>query len=240
MNPDLADAHSSLARIKYSHHWDWTGAEESFLRAIELNPNAVNARQFYSRLLTTLGRYDDALAQIYRARELDPRSADLGIPLYGILEKQLKYDEGIKVLEATLAVDRESQFARRGTAKLYLLKGDYPKVIELGNEHYPDGKNVDFAWASMLATAYQKVGQTRLADEMRGRLKKLSETDPKSLYFLALHDTEVGRKDEALAALQKCLALHEERMIWTKDEPRFANIADEPSFKLILQKMRLE
>ena len=45
---------------------------------------------------------------------------------------------------------------------------------------------------------------------------------------------------EALAALEKCLDLREERMIWTKDEPRFANISNEPAFKVILKKMRLE
>lgn len=216
LDPQLADAHSSLGRIKYSHDWDWRGAEESFRRAIELNPNGVNAHQYYARLLTTLGRYDEALAEIYKARELDPRSADLGVPLFAILEKQGKFEEGLKVLQATLEMDKDSQFARRGTAKLYLLKGDYAKVIALGNDWFPNQKEIDFAWASMLATAFYKNGQTDKATKTRTRLKKMAEKDPKSLYFLALHDSEVGRADEAVAALQKCLELREERMIWTK------------------------
>ncbi len=57
----------------------------------------------------------------------------------------------------------------------------------------------------MLATAYHKTGQIDKAIAMRNSLKKLAEQDPKSLYFLAMHDSEQGHKDEALAALQKCL-----------------------------------
>lgn len=240
LDPLLAEAHSSLGRIKYSHEWDWQGAEVSFRRAIELNPNSVNAHQFYSRLLATLGRYDEAIAEIETARELDPRSADLGVPHYGILEKQGKFDEGLKVLAATLEVDKESQFARRGTGKLHLLKGNYERVIEMAKDLFPKPKEPDFAWTSMLATAFHMSGQTNKAAEMRARLKTMAERDPKSLYFLALTDSETGRTDEALNALQKCLEVREERMIWTKDEPRFDRLRGDPRFREILHKINLE
>ena len=160
LDPNLGEAYSSLGRIQHWHDWNWEGAEKSFLRAIDLNPNSVNARQFYSRLLTTLGRYDEGLNQMYKAQELDPRSADLGVPLSGILEKRGAFDEAIRVLESTLEMDKESNFARRGIANAYLLKGDYAKVVALGETASPSPNAPDFAWASMLATAYQRLGQT--------------------------------------------------------------------------------
>ncbi len=239
LDPHLADAHSSLGRIKHWYEWDWEGAEKSFRRAIELNPNSVNARQFYSRLLTTLGRYDEALNELYKAQELDPRSADLGVPLSGILEKRGEFDEALRVLQSTLDMDQDSRFARRGIANAYLLKGEYTKVIELGNDESPNPRETDFAWTSMLATAYHKSGQFAKAKEMRNRLKKLAERDPKSLYFLAYHDSEIGRLDEAIAALWKCIELREERIVTTKDDPRFAAIKDDPRFRAILQKVNL-
>ncbi len=239
LDPNLADAHSSLGRIKHWYNWDWVGAENSFRRAIELNPNSVNAHQFYSRLLTTLGRYDESLNEMYKAQELDPRSADLGVPLSGILEKRGEFDAAVRVLQSTLEMDKDSRFARRGLANAYLLKGDYAKVIELGNEEFPNRKETDFAWTSMLATAYYKTGQVANGTEMRNRLKKLAERDPKSLFFLALHDSELGRTDEAFAALWKCIELHEERVVTTKDEPRFSAIKDDPRFQAILQKLNL-
>ena len=240
LDPNLGEAYSSLGRIQHWHDWNWEGAEKSFLRAIDLNPNSVNARQFYSRLLTTLGRYDEGLNQMYKAQELDPRSADLGVPLSGILEKRGAFDEAIRVLESTLEMDPDSNFARRGIANAYLLKGDYAKVVDLGKTAFPSPNSADFAWASMLATAYQRLGQTDKAKAMRDRLKRMAETDPKSLFFLALHDSEIGRKDEAIAALQKCIDLREERVVTTKDEPRFAGVKDEPRFREILRKLNLE
>jgi DNA-binding winged helix-turn-helix (wHTH) protein/tetratricopeptide (TPR) repeat protein len=239
LDPNLADAHSSLGRIKHWHDWDWEGAENSFRRAIELNPNSVNAHQFYSRLLTTLGRYDEALAEMYKARELDPRSADLGVPLSGLLEKRGEFDEAIRVLQSTLEMDKDSVFARRGIANAYLLKGDYARVIELSTELFPNPKESDLFWTSMLATAYYKLGQMDMATAMRDRLKKMAERDPKSLYFLAFHDSEIGRKDEALAALQKCIELREERVVTTKDEPRLAGLKNDPRFQGILRKLKL-
>ncbi|HEX8247196.1 MAG TPA: winged helix-turn-helix domain-containing protein [Pyrinomonadaceae bacterium] len=239
LDPNLAEAHSSLGRIKYSHDWDWAGAENSFRQAIKLNPDSVNAHQFYARLLATLGRYDEGLAEINTARQLDPRSADLGVPLFAILEKRGEFDQALKVLQATLEMDEDSQFARRGIGKIHLLKGDYAKVITSGNELFPNSKDTDFAWASMLATAYYKTRQTDKTTEMRNHLKKMAEKDPKSLYFLAMHYSEIGRRDEAFAGLQKCLERREERMIWTKDEPRFANLKDDSRFQEILRKMNL-
>lgn len=240
LDPNLGEAYSSLGRIQHWHDWNWEGAEKSFLRAIDLNPNSVNARQFYSRLLTTLGRYDEGLNQMYKAQELDPRSADLGVPLSGILEKRGAFDEAIRVLESTLEMDPDSNFARRGIANAYLLKGDYSKVVDLGKTAFPSPNVADFAWASMLATAYQRLGRAEKARTMRDRLRQMSETDPKSLFFLALHDSEVGNKDEAIAALQKCIDLREERVVTTKDEPRFAGVKDDPRFREILRKLNLE
>lgn len=240
LDPNLAEAYSSLGRIQHWYDWNWDGAEKSFRRALELNPNSVNAHQFYSRLLTTLGRYDEGLNEMYKAQELDPRSADLGVPLSGILDRRGAFDESIRALESTLEMDKDSRFARRGIANSYLLKGEYTKVIELGKAAFPNPNDADFAWASMLATAYHKVGQLDKSRAMRDRLKRMAETDPKSLFFLALHDSEIGRKDEAIAALQKCIDMREERVVTTKDEPRFAGLKDDPRYHEILRKLNLE
>ena len=57
--------------------------------------------------------------------------------------------------------------------------------------------------------------------------------------FLAMHYSELGRTDEAFAALQKCSDLKEERMIWMKDEWRLVALRNDPRFREILQKMNL-
>jgi tetratricopeptide (TPR) repeat protein len=231
LDPNLSDSHTSLALVKYYYYWNWESAEQSFKRALELDPNSVNAHQFYARLLATLGRYEEALAEVEKARELDPRSADLAVPLFAILEKQGHYDEALKALETALQMDKDATVAQRAIGKIHLLKGEYAKVIELAHEYFPNSKEIDLFWASMLATAYYKVGQQDKAREMQDYLSKLAAKDSKALYFLVMHYSELGRTDEAIAALQKCLELREDRMVWTRDEPRFAGIKNARAFR---------
>jgi tetratricopeptide (TPR) repeat protein len=228
-----------LAQLKYHYYWDWLGAEQAFNRALELDPNSVNAHQFYARLLATLGRYQEALAEVEKARELDPRSADLAVPLFAILEKQGQYDEALKALETSLQMDKDATVVQRAVGKIHLLKGEYAKVIELAHEHFPNSKEIDLFWASMLATAYYKIGQRDKAVVMHDYLRNLAAKDSKALYFLVMHYSELGRTEEAIAALRKGLELREDRMVWTKDEPRFAGIKNDLRFQAILRKMKL-
>ena len=50
---DLAEAHTSLAYVKYQYEWDWAGGESEFRRALELNPNTFSARDALRRLGAT-------------------------------------------------------------------------------------------------------------------------------------------------------------------------------------------
>ena len=138
-----------------------------------------------------------------------------------------------------LELDGDAWFIRRGIATLHLLKGDYAEVIRMAGEASPNPEEPDFAWTSLLATAYRRTGQTEKAAAMQRRLKTMAEKDPKSLYFLALHYAETGRTDEALAALERCLELREERTFWSKDEPRFDSLKADPRFRALLRKMNL-
>jgi len=72
IDPELGEAHSISALIQFAFDFDWAGAERSFLRALELSPGSAQAHQHYGWLCSSLGRYDDALRQLRRARELDP------------------------------------------------------------------------------------------------------------------------------------------------------------------------
>ncbi|MHC4685204.1 MAG: tetratricopeptide repeat protein, partial [Planctomycetota bacterium] len=71
----LAEAHTSLARVKSWFEWDWPGAEREYKRALEINPNSVDALSWYARFLSAMERHTEAIAQIERALELDPHSS---------------------------------------------------------------------------------------------------------------------------------------------------------------------
>ncbi len=71
-----AEAHTSLAHVKATQHWDWAGAEREYQRGISLNPKYPTAHHWYAAsCLAPLGRLDEALEEITLAQSLDPVSS---------------------------------------------------------------------------------------------------------------------------------------------------------------------
>jgi DNA-binding winged helix-turn-helix (wHTH) protein/tetratricopeptide (TPR) repeat protein len=70
--PDLAEAQTSMAFLKFWLDWDWPGAEQAYLRAIELDPNYPLAHRMLGVVRSHMGRHAEAEGPMRRARELDP------------------------------------------------------------------------------------------------------------------------------------------------------------------------
>lgn len=71
-----AEAHTSLAHVRATQDWDWTGAARAFQRAIQLNPRYATGRHWYAMsCLVPMGRLDEALEEMRLAQSLDPVSS---------------------------------------------------------------------------------------------------------------------------------------------------------------------
>jgi TolB-like protein/Tfp pilus assembly protein PilF len=76
LDDESAEAHTSLAHVKSTQDWDWTGAEREFQRAIALNPRSATAHHWYAMsCLAPLGRLDEALNEVMIAHAIDPVSS---------------------------------------------------------------------------------------------------------------------------------------------------------------------
>ena len=73
--PDLAEGHIELGSVQEGHDWNWTAAEASFRRAVELAPGDANALRAAAQLARILGRVEQARIMARRAIALDPLSA---------------------------------------------------------------------------------------------------------------------------------------------------------------------
>jgi TolB-like protein/tetratricopeptide (TPR) repeat protein len=87
LDPNSAEAHTSLAHAKATQDWDWQGAEQAFRRAISLDPRYATAPHWYSAtVLVPTGRIDEAISRMHVAQSLDPVSViiarDLSLMYY--------------------------------------------------------------------------------------------------------------------------------------------------------------
>ncbi len=239
LDPELSEAYAALGSVKRIYDWDWEGTERDFRRAIKLNPNYAKAHLWYGLLLSSLGRHDEALAEIKRAIEIDPLSFDIKAGYSSVLEGRGEYAEALALAQENVKFNKESGLGKRALATFLFHLGEYSQAIEISEQELPKKNSQKFVWLSLLATAYHRVGQAEKAAEKLKQLEELAQTDTKALYSLAENYTELGRFDEAVWTLEKCFEMREERMIWIKIEPRFANLRGDARFQEILSKMKL-
>ena len=76
LNPNLAEAHTQMGRIKHQVDFDWAGADSSFQRAVALDPGNPEVVRMAAGSAAMLGRFDEALQLNRRAVDLDPLNAD--------------------------------------------------------------------------------------------------------------------------------------------------------------------
>ena len=131
LDPDLAEAHTSLGQGLEWLEWDLDGAEREYKRAIELNPDYATAHHRYGVFLMVSGRSDEGLQEFKRALELDPASlpinADLGGYLCGTLGQ---HDKGLEQLKKTMELAPNWPRIHSFLSSCYAEKGMWNEAIQ--------------------------------------------------------------------------------------------------------------
>ena len=236
----LAEAHTSLARIKSSFDWDFPAAEEEFKRAIEINPNYARAHHLYGRHLMMMARFDQAAVEIRRASELDPLSliisADLSAPL--LLARQ--YDRAIASLRKTLEMDPNFALAHFRLGGAYELKGMYEEAIaEYQRAIELSGSSTDKLFISAnLGTAYAASGRGDQARDILDRLKEQSQRRYVSQVDIAEIHAALGEKDQAFEWLEKAYEARSSDLRFLKVSPSFTDsLRLDPRFTDLLRRV---
>ena len=74
LDPQSAAAWASLGYIRWGYDWNWEGAEEADLKALELEPGNVDVITQSARVKHTLGLLDETIKLNQQAIALDPLS----------------------------------------------------------------------------------------------------------------------------------------------------------------------
>ena len=129
LDPQLAEAHVSTGRIKFSYDWDWSGAEKDFGRALELDPNSLDAHFFEGMLFMALGRFPESIAHIERAEQLDPLSPTVQSAFGRILYRARRFDEAILHLNQAIELEPETAGNYARLADVYEEMGRYDEAL---------------------------------------------------------------------------------------------------------------
>jgi TolB-like protein/Tfp pilus assembly protein PilF len=132
LDPELAEAHTSLAFIKLANDWDLPGAAREFTRALELDPRQAVTRIYYPWLLVLQGDVASAMSQVRAAQESEPLSPLVNAGAGHTLYLARRYDEAIVECEKSLEIDPNFILGIHVMGMCRALQGRVREAIEIG------------------------------------------------------------------------------------------------------------
>jgi tetratricopeptide (TPR) repeat protein len=238
LDPNLAEAHTSLAFVLQYDDWDWPAAERAFQRGIELAPEYATGHQWYAEYLNAMGRFDEALVEARAAEELDALSWVMPTTLINVFYYARRFDEALEYHHRLNAIAPPGP-SLGGIA-------DRARILEQGGrpaeavEEYrrvmllDDDPRIRAGYACALALA----GHKAEAAAAITALETLPATAAVPPYALAGAYAVLGDLDNAFARLERGFAEHDRGMVWMRVNPRFDSLRGDPRFDALVERMK--
>jgi TolB-like protein/Flp pilus assembly protein TadD len=232
LNPNLAEAHAQLGRIKQQLDFDWVGANTSIQRAIALEPGSPEFVRLAAFSATILGRLDEALPLHRRAVDLDPLNADSWEQLAETEFFMGQLDKAAADLKKALELSPDVWPGPSLLSQIYVMQGrpqDALPEIELVR---PDPIR-----AFLYSIAYYALGREKESDAALSEL--IAKYHAGGAYQIAEVYAFRNQSDEAFEWLDRAYAQRDSGLIGTKVDPLLKSLHSDPRFAAFLKKLNL-
>jgi TolB-like protein/Tfp pilus assembly protein PilF len=210
LDPSLAEAHNALAMACWMGTWNKAEAEREFLRALELNPKYIQARDWYALfyLQFSEGRLAEGVAQAKLALDADPLSSYTNA-IYGLACAVAgNSKEAVKTCRRAVELDAES----------YLARMILQYVLQLGTQHEEASAVAESALAmsgrhswsmAILAIALADQGKPGDADAVYAEMLARARRRYMPPALLALAASAADREGNAIDHAREALAIRD-------------------------------
>jgi serine/threonine-protein kinase len=233
VDPSLSDAYDALGLLRMWLDHDWPAAESALRRSIVLSAHNARAHHELGQLLMRTGRCDEAIVEEQGAVLDNP-----GVALFqsGLAEVYLycrRYDDAVRELEKTLGLVRDSSNVFYLIGDAYFYQRRYPEALAM----YARTSRPPPGWA------YVPLGRRdealRAAHAFEARLAR-PEVPPRLRWDAARLYTTLGDRERALRWLERANDAHDGMLAYLGACPHFDALRDEPRFRMLLAKVRLD
>jgi serine/threonine-protein kinase len=233
LDETLAEAHAVNGYIRAYYEWDWRAAEQEFRRALELQPSYADAYFSYSRFLASRRRFDEAIAQLSHAVELDPLSVSLQANRALLDYFAGRYDDAAVRLHDLLREDSADVTVKWGLALVAEQQGKPLQAITILEPISGNSLNRK----SSLGHAYATAGQRARAREVLASLQAAAATRYVPAYWFALVYAGLGDHDKALRYLERAYEERSTVLAYLLIDPRLAPLRGDPRFLTLAQRL---
>ena len=248
MDSASADAQVALGTVLFLSEWDWTAAERSLQRALEINPDHTEALLQYGSLQEALGRLDDGLRCKQQALARDPRSPGVLVQIAISYWHQRKYDDALVWAQRAIDVNPKHAQACQFMSYVYLKIGDIDRFAALAVR-----MSIEFGlpeeWVAVMRQVTAAAQQVYATAGLSGLNRFWVEQIPnpqldfdvllKMPFFRARIYGAAGRLDEAFDCLDQAVAQRDPALVHLAVAPDWDGLRDDPRFDDRLKKMGL-
>ena len=237
LDPNLAEAHTSLADVLLHFDRDWHGADREYRRSIECNPGYGLGYHWYANLLTARGQHEAAHIAIMRAVEIDPVSI-ITLVWAGVTSHLAhQFDDAVKHYQSALELDPHFVWAHMYMAQALEQKGDFRGALRefdttLG---LTGGSNCVQA---MKAHSHAVAGETSIAREILKGLKRNCLSAMPS-YDVAAAYAALGETNQTIEWLNRACQERNMKIFTLTQDPRFDSLRREPEFMQVVEHVGL-
>jgi tetratricopeptide (TPR) repeat protein len=232
LDPTLGEAYSALGTVQWAFDWDFDAAEQSFLRAIELNPNYALAHSWYSVQLATLGRFDEAIEQARIARQLSPLTPVDLVNLAVWHHFSGDDERAVALLEQSIEHFPAYADAYQPLGMILSEHGEFERGIALLEQvHEMDGRLVPLIYAHGLA------GNEEEARRLLGELEERAQTGFVSPLDFAVARVSLGEYDEVITLLERAYEFRLPLVLLSGVYPPYAPLRSDPRFIDLMRRM---
>jgi DNA-binding winged helix-turn-helix (wHTH) protein/TolB-like protein/Flp pilus assembly protein TadD len=234
----LADGHVQLGIVRLFYDIDLRGADEEFIRAIELNGSSSEAHHMYAYSLMIQGRFDDARKSIARAIDLDPLSVLIVVSRGNTFTYERRFQDAIAEYSRAVEMDPNSGLARWSLGNALMFAGNYAEAIEQFEKSILlSGESPDEPAA--LAYALARSGNRGRAREILNDLTERAERQYLSPGLLAIINGSIGDLDEAFSLLDAAVNERDHLLVFMGIDPYFDPLRSDPRFAEIMRRQRM-
>jgi DNA-binding winged helix-turn-helix (wHTH) protein/Flp pilus assembly protein TadD len=237
LDPDLADAHTSLAEVFKDYDWNWELAERHYRHALALKPCYATGHQWYAQLLVTLGRHPEAVWHIEQARRADPVSPAINAYLPYVFLAGRSYDRALREARRAVSLEPYSPLAHWQLGRAYLFS-DHAQHAVAALEHAAALAASASMWDAELCFAHARAGDRTAATRLLSRLVDRAQHDYVSPYDLAVAFSGIGDRASALEYLERAVDQRVTRILGVGD-PEFDDLRSDPRFTRLTERLRL-
>ena len=238
LDPQQAEAHTSLAYVLHRFDWQWADAETSYRRALALNPSYATAHHWYAEFLMVEGRLKEARREMRSAQQLDPLSPrinlDVGLPDYF----EGHFDAAVAAARRVAELHPGFVPAQIALRQAYERQGRYSEAVQ-ALERTAEGLGLDKGPVAGVRAALDRDGAAGYWRSLLGQAER-GWPLPESPAHRANMYAALGNREQALTWLERAFEERDDELVWIAVEPWYEPLRAEPRFTAIVMRMGLE